>query len=197
MKHFAAAACLFLAAIPASFAQSKGSCAAPVSIDAQPGLSLNIESVSSGIDIVGTDKPGIRISCTVPGDMDPQSVHLRAERTGDFGTIQITSGYENNLHIRIEVPKKTGIRLRMTAGQATVKDVAGDKDIDLHAGQVTVSQVDSSQYHSVHASVEIGDVRATAFGADKGGFFRSIDKDIAGGPYRLRVHVMTGQVELN
>lgn len=197
MKYFAAAACLVTLAIPNISAQSKGSCDTPVSIDAQPGISLDIQSISSGVDIVGTDQPGIRISCTLPDYEDSARVLLRAERTGDFGKIQITGGHMNNLHVRIEVPKKAGLRMRMAAGQVKISDVAGDKDIDLNAGQVTVDDVNSEQYHSIHASVDIGDVRSAAFRADKGGFFRSIDKDNAGGPYRLRVHVLTGQVELN
>ncbi|HKF46724.1 MAG TPA: hypothetical protein VKB38_05155 [Terracidiphilus sp.] len=196
MKHLALfASALFL--MPAAFAQSKGSCSAPVALDAHSGMSLNIESISSEVDVVGTDEPGIRVSCTLPDGEDPDRVALRAERTGDFGKIQVTGGPMNNLHVRIEVPKKTGLRLRMGAGQVKVNDVSGDKDIDIHAGEVIVSHVDSTQYHSIHASVEIGDVNAAAFGAEKGGFFRSFDKDNAGGPYRLRVHVMTGSVELN
>ena len=197
MKHPAALAAFLFIALPPAFAQSKGSCTKPIAIDAQPGVSLTIESISSEIDIVGTDQPGVRISCTLPDGEDPERVSLRAERTGDFAKIQVSGGQMHNLHVRIEVPQKTGFRLRMAAGQVKVNDVSGDKDIDLHAGQVIVDQVDSKQYHSLRASVEIGDVRAPAFGADKGGFFREINKDVAGGPYRLRVHVMTGSVELN
>jgi hypothetical protein len=196
MKHLVLAASLLIAT-PSAFALAKGSCNSPVNLDAQPGISLDIDSISSGIDIVGTDQPGVRISCTMADGEDADRVQLRAERTGDFGKIHVTGRDVHNLHVRIEVPKKTSFRLRMAAGQVTVNDVAGNKDIDLHAGQVIVAQVDSAQYHSVHASVEIGDVRAAAFGAEKGGFFRSFDKDSAGGPYRLRVHVMTGSVELN
>jgi hypothetical protein len=197
MKHFALVGCALIMMMPGAFAQSKGSCDAPITIDAQPGISLNIESIPSEVDVVGTDQPGIRVSCTLPDGEDPDRVSLRAERTGDFGRIEVTGGRMNNLHVRIEVPKKTGLRLRMGAGQVKVSDVSGDKDIDIHAGEVIVDRVDSTEYHSIHAAVEIGDVNAAAFGAEKGGFFRSFDKDSAGGRYRLRVHVMTGSVELN
>lgn len=164
MQHLVLAASALLFAMPSAFAQSKDSCTTPVALDVKPGISLNIESISSEIDIVGTDQAGIRISCTLPDGEDPERVHLRAERTGDFGSIQVSGGHMNNLHVRIEVPKKTSFRLRMGAGLVKVNDITGDKDIDLHAGQVIIAQVDSTQYHSVHASVEIGDVRAAAFG---------------------------------
>ena len=197
MKYLALAASAFLLAMPSAHAQSKGSCTTPVALDAQPGISLEIDSISSEFDIVGTDQPGVRISCTLPDGEDVDRVQLRAERTGDFGKIHVTGGNMHSLHVRIEVPKKTSFRLRMAAGQVKVNDIAGNKDINLHAGQVIVADVDSKMYHSVHASVEIGDVRAAAFGEDKGGFFRSFDKNTPGGPYHLRVHVMTGSVELN
>ena len=197
MKYFAAAACLVTVALPVSFAQANGSCTKPITLESNSGMALDIESISSGMDIVGTDQPGIRISCTLPDGEDPERVSLHAERTGDFGKVTVRGGHMNNLHVRIEVPKKIGLRVRMAAGQVVVKDVAGDKDINLEAGQIVVDKVDASQYHSVRASVEIGDVKAAAFGEEKGGFFRSLSKDSGDGPYRLRAHVMTGSVELN
>jgi hypothetical protein len=48
----------------------------------------------------------------------------------------------------------------------------------------------------VDASVDIGDVNASAFGVDKGGFFRSFSRTTAEGEYRLRAHVLTGEIDL-
>jgi hypothetical protein len=62
---------------------------------------------------------------------------------------------------------------------------------------VTVSHVDGSEYKSVDASVGIGEVRASAFGVDKGGFFRNFTKENAAGKYRLHAHVGTGSIEFN
>jgi len=180
-----------------SFAQASGSCASPVTVPAQSGVSLSIRSLSSELDIVGGDQDSIRISCSLSDGGEPEGIHIRAERTGNQARILISGARTNNLHIRIEVPRKTGFRLRIPAGQVKVDGVSGDKDIDLHAGEVIVSNVDAVQYHSVHASVGIGEVRAAAFGADKGGFFRSFDKVTAGGAFSLRVHIMTGSVQLN
>jgi hypothetical protein len=84
----------------------------------------------------------------------------------------------------------------MGAGEVKVEDIAGDKDIDLYAGQITISSAGGGSYKSVDASVDIGDVNASAFGVDKGGFFRTFRKTIADGEYRLRVHVMTGEIDL-
>lgn len=84
----------------------------------------------------------------------------------------------------------------MGAGQVTVNHLEGDKDIDLYAGQITIATGDVSDYRSVHASVDIGQVNASAWGVDKGGFFRSFTRTTAGGEYRLYAHVLTGQIDL-
>jgi hypothetical protein len=84
----------------------------------------------------------------------------------------------------------------MGAGEVTVEDVSGDKDVDLYAGQIRILSTGERIYRSVDASVDIGDVKATAFGVDRGGFFRSFTRKLQTGEYRLRAHVMTGEIDL-
>jgi len=75
------------------------------------------------------------------------------------------------------VPRKTNLRFHMGAGEVKVDGVVGDKDIDLYAGQISVSSPGGWTYKSVDASVDIGDVNASAFGVDKGGFFPQLFED--------------------
>jgi hypothetical protein len=84
----------------------------------------------------------------------------------------------------------------MFAGEVRVEEVKGDKDIDLGAGQITISSIHDGDYRSVNASVGVGEVQARAFGADKGGFFRSFSKNNPSGDYRLQAHVTTGEIDL-
>lgn len=84
----------------------------------------------------------------------------------------------------------------MFAGQVRVEEVKGDKDIEVGAGQITISSIHPMDYRSVDASVSIGQVQAGAYGADKGGFFRRFRKTNASGDYRLQAHVTTGQIDL-
>jgi DUF4097 and DUF4098 domain-containing protein YvlB len=102
----------------------------------------------------------------------------------------------DGLQVRIEVPWKTNLRVQMPAGEVKVEEIKRDKDIDLYAGQITVSSAHEWNYRSVNASVAIGEVRAPMYDADKGGFFRSITKRTADGEYRLRAHVTTGEIDL-
>lgn len=47
------------------------------------------------------------------------------------------------------------------------------------------------------ASVQIGEVQASEFDVDKGGFFRSFKRSSAEGLYRLNAHIITGSIKLN
>ncbi len=181
----------------AAFAQVTGSCASPLSAPMPPGTTLTIESHPAQIDLVGTDGEGIRVSCTVPNSSQPEDVHLRFVPTGDFAKLRIGAGPNKNLNVRIEVPRQTNIELSMGAGQVNVNQLIGDKQIDISAGQVTISNVNPAEYRTVEASVKIGEVNAKAFSAEKGGFFRTLHRENPSGKYRLRIHIMTGQIDLN
>jgi hypothetical protein len=84
----------------------------------------------------------------------------------------------------------------MSAGDVKVEEIAGDKDIDLYAGQITISSTRAWHYRSVDVSVSIGQVNAPVYDAQKGGFFRGITKETADGEYSLRAHVIAGQIDL-
>jgi hypothetical protein len=102
----------------------------------------------------------------------------------------------NNLQVRIEVPWKTNLEVRMPAGEVKIEEIKGDKDIELYAGQITISSAHEWNYLSVNASVGIGEVRAPMYDTDKGGFFRSVTKTTADGEFRLRAHITTGEIDL-
>ena len=134
-----------------------------------------------------------------PGDVeDARDIHIRFSGNQDDGKLTITGGSlkHGNLQVRIEVPRKTSLRVQMPAGQVKVEEIAGDKDIDLYAGQITISSARPWDYRSVHLSVDIGQVSAPVYGEEKGGFFRTLSKQNANGEYWLHAHVLTGQIEL-
>lgn len=182
----------------ASYAETVGDCAHPLEAPLRDRAALVIESRPAGVEIVGTDTESIRVTCTVDREEYGSYVELKFDGTPGYGRLHITgSDFHNaNLKVRIEVPRKTNLRFHMGAGQVKVQDVAGDKDIDLYAGQIVIDSSDAGAYKWLDASVDIGDVHAAAFGVDRGGFFRSFTKKADKGEYRLRAHVMTGQIEL-
>lgn len=189
---------ILLAAGTAGFAETVGDCSHSIEAPLRARADLVIDSRPAGVEIVGTDAETLRVSCTVDRDDYGSYVELRFDGTPGYGRLHVTgTDYHNgNLKVRIEVPKKTNVRFHMGAGEVTMQDVSGDKDVDLYAGQIRILSTAGGIYKSVDASVDIGDVKASAFGVDRGGFFRSFTRKLDTGEYRLRAHVMTGEIDL-
>lgn len=179
----------------AAYGEATGSCAQGLEAPLHDRGTLAVRSFATGIKVVGTDGNTLKISCTNASDPHAVRFHL----TGDPGHERLTlrsDHHQDNPEIRIEVPHRTSLRLHMGAGQVTVNNVEGDKDIDLYAGQIDIAAGDTSDYSSVDAFVYIGEVKASAWGVDKGGFFRSFTHTTPHGEYHLYAHVLTGQIDL-
>jgi hypothetical protein len=161
---------------------------------------LGIESRPAGLEIVGTDDEKIHITCDARNgdETNVGRIRLRFSPNATGGKLKIEGEHlrhGNGPQIRIEVPKRTSLMVRMFAGEVKAEQVSGDKDIEVGAGQITISN-HNWDYRSVEASVGIGQVNAPMYDANKGGFFRSVSKSEQGGEYRLHAHVTTGQIDL-
>jgi type 1 fimbria pilin len=189
---------VLLACSLAGFAQTEAACDQTLDVRLRSRAVLSIDSLPAGLEIVGTDQEAIHLTCTASDVENARNIHIRFSGTQDDGKLTITGGSLNhgNVQVRIEVPRKTSLRVQMSAGQVKVEEIAGDKDIDLYAGQITISSARPWDYRSIHLSVVIGEVRAPIYGEAKGGFFRTLNKQNANGEYWLHAHVMTGQIEL-
>jgi hypothetical protein len=146
---------------------------------------------SSGIEIVGTDDTAVRVSYHPERDR----VRVRLQISGDRADLRLTGCPHNNFQARIEIPKSSALYVRMFAGQLDVRDVTGDKDVELSFGQLNVDVGKTEQYARVDASVNSGQLEASAFAVSKGGLFRSFDQK-GPGRYRVHAHVGAGQLEL-
>jgi hypothetical protein len=194
------AAVAFLACTIAGFAETKIPCDQTMSRPLQSRAVLMIDSKPAGLQIVGADLEAIRVSCTAGDSETARDVVFHFSPTANGGKLSIEGPHSrqgnNGIQVKIEVPRRTNLSVRMLAGQVKVEEVKGDKDIDLGAGQITISSIHEGDYRHVNASVGVGEVRARAFGEDSGGFFRSFSRNNAIGDYRLQAHVTTGQIDL-
>jgi len=190
----------FLACSIAGFAETKIPCSQSFDHALESRAVLLIDSRPAGLHIVGTDKDAIHVSCTAGSEENAMEVSFHFSPTAKGGKLSIEGAHlhngNNNIEVRIEIPRRTSVSIRMMAGEVRLEAVKGDKDIDIGAGQVTISSIHEGEYRSVDTSVGVGEVKASAFGADKGGFFRTFKKENSSGDYRLRAHVTTGQIEL-
>ncbi len=179
-------------------ARAETPCGQTLDAPLRPRAVLTIHSRPAGLEIVGTDQAAIHVSCTSGDEADAQRIRFRFQGNQDHETLTIAGDLleGNNIRVRIEVPRKTSLRVEMPAGEVKVEEIVGDKDIDLYAGRIAISSTRPWDYRSVDVSVSIGAVNAPVYGAQKGGFFRGITKETANGEYSLRAHVITGEIEL-
>ena len=182
----------------AVLARAEVPCGQTLDVPLRPRAVLTVHSRPAGLEIVGTDQAAIHVSCTLGDEDDAQRIHIRFQGNQDDETLTIAGDLRkgNNVRVRIEVPRKTSLRVDMSAGEVKVEEIAGDMDIDLYAGRIAISSTRLWDYRSVDVSVSIGAVNAPVYGAQKGGFFRGITKERADGEYSLHAHVITGEIDL-
>jgi len=163
----------------------------PVEVKFDSGGRVRMELCSSGIELVGTDQPRLRVSY----HPEREDVKVRFQVSGERAELKITDCPRNNFRATIEVPKSSALYVRMFAGELTVRDITGDKDVILHFGQLTMDIGKPEDYARVSASVNSGELDVSPFNVSKGGLFRSFDQS-GPGKYRVYAHVGAGQLEL-
>lgn len=145
-----------------------------------------------GIELVGSDKPEILVSYEPRHGHD---IEVHVQTAGGRAEVDVSGCPNNNFRMTIEIPKASDLFVRMMAGQLTVDGIRGDKDVELHFGQLTMDVGDPDQIAHIEGSVNSGDLHASAFGIAKGGLFRSFEQN-GNGVYRVRAHVGAGQLNL-
>jgi hypothetical protein len=195
---FAATGAALLACTMTGYSQTNVACGQTLQAPMHSDGALAIDSRPAGLTIVGTDQQTIRVTCTADHPEEMQGVRLKLSGSGSSEKLTIQGGttHHGGVQVRIEAPHRTSVQVKMGAGEVKVENLEGNKSIVLYAGQVTISSGHGWDYRSVDASVDIGEVNAQAYGADKGGFFRSFTRDDAKGQYRLYAHVTTGEIDL-
>jgi hypothetical protein len=107
-----------------------------------------------------------------------------------------TDGPTNHFRVRIQVPARSNLYVRLTAGELTIKGIEGDKDVELHAGELDIDVLRPEDYGHVDAKIWAGEIRASAFRITKEGLFRSFDWN-GTGKYRLHAHLKAGEMRLH
>jgi len=156
---------------------------------------LRLHVRSGEILIVGTDDTKMTVDLAGKNVDKIQDVKGRFLVANNVAEFHLSGGPKNDLQIIIHVPKNSDLTARIFAGEVNVQDVVGNKDVELHAGQLTISVDKPEEYGQVDMSVNAGEVDAEIFGDSKGGLFRTVSKN-GEGKYRLHAHVGTGQLSV-
>jgi len=180
----------------AAHGEMTGTCERTFEARFQPGGEMRLQIRSADIEVTGSDSPLVRVTCELNRDEEARNINIRFSADGNSGRLRVHGGPNDNVKIRIEVPRSSNLFVRAPAGDLTVSGVTGDKDVEIHAGDLTISVGNPADYKHADASVWAGDLSASAFGVTKDGLFRSFDKDNASGKYRLHAHVGAGDLIL-
>ncbi|PYT82810.1 MAG: hypothetical protein DMG40_04035 [Acidobacteria bacterium] len=167
----------------------------PFQVDYPSGSQLHLRLRSGDVRVVGKEDNKISVRVDAHDTERAREVKVFFERFENSAELRVSGGPRNDLQIIVEVPKATGLFVRMPAGQLEISDVTGDKDVQLHAGELILHVGDPADYSHVDASVTTGGLEAPTFHEDHGGFFRSFQKS-GNGKYRLHAHVGAGDLTL-
>jgi hypothetical protein len=167
----------------------------PFTADFNSGGKLRMYLRSGDFRIVGGADNKITVRITGGNAYRANDMRVQLEGSNNAADLTVSGGPKNDLEVIIEVPKKTGLYVRMSAGNLELKHVTGDKDAELHAGELVIDVGDAGDYSRVDASVYSGGLEASPFGESHGGLFRSFHKE-GSGRYHLHAHVGAGDLTL-
>jgi hypothetical protein len=159
------------------------------------GVPLHLYIRSGDIRLVGTDDTKISVDVSGKNAGDTKGVKHRLAVMDSYAELHLSGGPMNDFRITIRIPKQSDLLLRVPAGDVTVEGISGNKDIELHAGDLSIHIGNPEEYSHVDASVNAGDVEAAPFGESHSGLFRSFSKS-GSGKYKLHAHVGTGDLTL-
>jgi len=145
--------------------------------------------------VVGSDSEKISVHVEGKNMELARNIKIQLKRTDGAVELKLSHVPKNELQVTIAIPRSTNLYARMRGGDLSVQGVTGDKDLELTGGDLTIQVGSPGDYSHVDLSVRFGDISGTQFGDPKGWIGNSVRKD-GNGKYRLRAHVMAGDLVL-
>jgi len=167
----------------------------PFAVDFPSGGRLRLHLRSGEFHIVSGKGNKIAVRLNGRNADNARDLTVRFKQWDDEADLRVFGGPRDNLEVTIEVPGSATLFIRMPAGDLSVEGVSGDKDVELHFGDLTIAVGNAADYSHVDASVTSGDLEAAPFGESHGGLFRSFEKS-GSGKYTLHAHVGAGDLTL-
>jgi len=167
----------------------------PFSAEFASGGKLRLHVQSGDVRVIGVDEDRVSVELSGKNAPEARKLKVRLDRKGSEGELHVSGGPHKELTITVRIPKNTDLYARIPFGEVRIEEVTGNKDVSLHAGELTLAVGNPSDYARVDASVLSGEVDADAFHEMHGGLFRSFHRT-GTGQYRLYAHVGAGQLTL-
>jgi hypothetical protein len=159
------------------------------------GARIALHIRSGNVRIVGSDNGKLSVNISGKNKDNIDDLRYRFTRSASSAELRVSGGPRNDLDIEIRIPRNSELFARIPAGDVTIENVTGSKDVELHAGDLTISVGNPADYSRVEASVMAGDLQASPFGESHSGLFRSFTK-YGTGKFTLYAHTGAGDLTL-
>jgi|SRR5215831_179305 len=159
------------------------------------GARVALHIRSGDIRIVGGEDGKLSVDISGKNKDRIDDLHYRFTSSSTNADLRVSGGPRNDLTIEVHVPRNSELRARIPAGDVTIENVNASKDVELHAGDLTIYVGNPTAYSRVEASVTAGDLEASPFGESHSGLFRSFKKS-GNGQFTLYAHVGAGDLTL-
>ena len=159
------------------------------------GARIALHIRSGAVRIVGSDEGKLTVNISGRNKNKIDDLRYRFTSSSGSAELHISGGPRNDLDIEVRIPRNSELYARIPAGDVTIENITGSKDVELRAGDLTISVGNPADYSHVEASVVAGDISASPFGEDHGGLFRSFHKS-GPGKFTLYAHVTAGDLTL-
>ena len=159
------------------------------------GGTIRLHLSAGGYTIVPSDTESIVVTCHARSSEQLKRLKVAIKPSGSTADVYVEDTPHNHFQATIEVPRRSNLWGRLTAGELKVEAIEGDKDMEILAGQLEIEVPHPEDYGHRDASVTMGAIDASAFDVSKGGMFRSFEQH-GPGKYRLHAQVFTGEVDL-
>jgi hypothetical protein len=140
-----------------------------------------------------TASPDDRIRVTPRTKADQVSTRITTNLFGTRATVRV-AGPSDGFEADIQLPARVRVVVELAGGSLHVSGVEGSKDIAAGTGNIEIAIGNPEQYRRVTASVQNGELQASAFGESARG--SGSMQWTGNGAYELRVRLDRGRVTL-
>ncbi len=156
-------------------------------------VKLDLSSGDWTVRAGATDKIVVTLNGTSSG---VRNTKVKIDVSGNSATVTVRNTPDGSFSGEIELPKRSDLGVRLTAGDLTIKGLQGSKDISDLAGDVDIEVDNAADYGHVDLSVLAGDITAQPFEKSTGGLFRHLQHS-GSGPYTLHAHIDAGDLRVD
>src|SRR5262245_60571616 len=185
------AVAILAAAVSAQDSSTSGSLERPFVANGRVRMDL----VAGDYLITGSPDTRVRVDWRVRDAASLPKVQARADVRDKELSITTNGPSNRDLRFTIRLPNQSDLFIRLSAGDLTIENIRGNKDVELRAGDMRIDVGRADDYNKVDASLWAGDISAPAFQISKEGLFRSFEWN-GTGPYRLHAHLLAGDLHL-